>query len=199
MVDFETLTLCISQIQFLFLQGLCYRVLLQVIPGNLPKYASTNHSLLQCKTCRPISVIICWLIVYQTLFKSKVNGSSTFTRAQNTTLDVCDLSNRKFQISKPFYIFKWTIRKGRQSLVGTPRTSSHLVAPGKRFDSQPSSIFKLILLPRPCCYGLDVTWNWFIRTLRVGAINFQYFWMLISFLFTEVSSLRTGRAFSCTS
>ena len=78
------------------------------------------------KLCRAISVIICWLPVYQTLFKSTVNGSSTFTRAQNTTLDVRDLSNGKFQISKPFYIFKWTNRKGQQRLVGIPMTSSHL-------------------------------------------------------------------------
>ena len=28
---------------------------------------------------------------------------------------------------------------------------------GKKFDFQPLSIFKLILLPMPCCYGLDVT------------------------------------------
>ena len=26
-----------------------------------------------------------------------------------------------------------------------------------KFDSLPSSAFKLILLPTPCCYGLDVT------------------------------------------
>ena len=31
-----------------------------------------------------------------------------------------------------------------------------LSEPGKRFDSQPSSAFKLILLPPHCCYGLDV-------------------------------------------
>ena len=26
--------------------------------------------------------------------------------------------------------------------------------PGKKFDSQPSPVFKMILLPTPCCYGL---------------------------------------------
>ena len=31
--------------------------------------------------------------------------------------------------------------------------------PGKRVDSQPSSVFKLILLAIPCCYGLDVKGN----------------------------------------
>ena len=31
-----------------------------------------------------------------------------------------------------------------------------LSAPGKKFDSQPSSIFKLILLTAPCCYRLDI-------------------------------------------
>ena len=34
-----------------------------------------------------------------------------------------------------------------------------LYIPGKKFDSQRTSIFKLILLPTPCCYGLHVTWN----------------------------------------
>ena len=29
----------------------------------------------------------------------------------------------------------------------------------KKSYSQPSFVFKLILLPKPCCYGLDVTWN----------------------------------------
>ena len=29
----------------------------------------------------------------------------------------------------------------------------------KIFDSQSSSVFKLIVLPTPCCYGLDVTRN----------------------------------------
>ena len=28
--------------------------------------------------------------------------------------------------------------------------------PGEKFDSQPSFVFKLILLPTPCYYGLDV-------------------------------------------
>ena len=32
--------------------------LVQVIPGNLQKYVSTNRSLLQCKTLPPISVLI---------------------------------------------------------------------------------------------------------------------------------------------
>ena len=31
-----------------------------------------------------------------------------------------------------------------------------LSVPGKKFDPQPSFVFKLILLPRPCRYGLDV-------------------------------------------
>ena len=31
-----------------------------------------------------------------------------------------------------------------------------LSVPGQKFDSQPSSIFKLILLHTPYCYGLDV-------------------------------------------
>ena len=29
-----------------------------------------------------------------------------------------------------------------------------LSVPGKKFDSQPSTVFKMILLPTPCCYGL---------------------------------------------
>ena len=29
--------------------------------------------------------------------------------------------------------------------------------PGKKFDSQPSFVFKLILLHTPCCYGLEIT------------------------------------------
>ena len=32
-----------------------------------------------------------------------------------------------------------------------------LSTPGKKFDSQPSSVLKLALLPTPCCYVLDVT------------------------------------------
>ena len=52
----------------------------QVIPGNPQKYVSTNCSLLQCKTSLPISVII-WFIVYETLFKSKMNGGCAFRRA----------------------------------------------------------------------------------------------------------------------
>ena len=34
-----------------------------------------------------------------------------------------------------------------------------LSVPSKIFDSQPSFVFKLILLLKPCCSGLDVTWN----------------------------------------
>ena len=34
-----------------------------------------------------------------------------------------------------------------------------LSLPGKNFDSQPSSVFKLILLPKRFCYELDVTWD----------------------------------------
>ena len=34
-----------------------------------------------------------------------------------------------------------------------------LSEPGKNFDSQPSSAFRLILVPTHSCYGLDVTRN----------------------------------------
>ena len=34
-----------------------------------------------------------------------------------------------------------------------------LSVPGKKFDSQPPSVFKLILLPTPYCYGLNIKWN----------------------------------------
>ena len=32
-----------------------------------------------------------------------------------------------------------------------------LSSPGKKSGSQELSVFKLILLPTPCCYGIDVT------------------------------------------
>ena len=31
--------------------------------------------------------------------------------------------------------------------------------PDKKFDFQPSLVFKFIFLTTPGCYGLDVTWN----------------------------------------
>ena len=34
-----------------------------------------------------------------------------------------------------------------------------LSVPSKKCNSQLSSVFKLILLPTHCCYGLEVTWN----------------------------------------
>ena len=42
--------------------------------------------------------------------------------------------------------------------------TSVLSVPGKKFDSQPSSGFKLIVLLTPCSYWRDVTWNLCIWT-----------------------------------
>ena len=36
---------------------------------------------------------------------------------------------------------------------------SVLSVSGKKFDSHPSIVFKFILLPTPCCYGLGVMLN----------------------------------------
>ena len=42
-----------------------------------------------------------------------------------------------------------------------------LSVPGKKFDSQQPAVFKLILLPTPCCYELDIIGNPCIRELIV--------------------------------
>ena len=38
-----------------------------------------------------------------------------------------------------------------------------LTIPRRKFDSQPSSVFEVILLTTHCCFGFDVTWNSSIR------------------------------------
>ena len=40
--------------------------------------------------------------------------------------------------------------------------TGYLPVPGKKLDSRPSFVFKLILSPTPCCYGLDVASDLFI-------------------------------------
>ena len=74
----------------------------QVIPENLQKYVSGNHSLPRCKVL-PVhfsnNILIDCLLTC-------VSGGCTFKRAQNPILNVCGPRSSEVEISKPFYIFK---------------------------------------------------------------------------------------------
>ena len=45
-----------------------------------------------------------------------------------------------------------------------------LSVPGKKFDYQSSPVSKLIVVPTPCCYGLDVTSNSCVEDLSFHEI-----------------------------
>ena len=82
-----------------------------MILGNLQKYVSTNRSLFSVKLYRPVSVIIWQLIVYQTLFKSTMNGAVPSQELRTVLCVVVMLLRVNFKFWNRFTCSKGPIKR----------------------------------------------------------------------------------------
>ena len=82
-----------------------------MILGNPQKYVSTNRSLFSVKLYRPVSVIIWQLIVYQTLFKSTINGAVPSQELRTVLCVVVMLLRVNFKFWNRFTCSKGPIKR----------------------------------------------------------------------------------------